>query len=69
MGYERYKRIEFGDADFNGHVGKKGDGFEGVHGGNGIEEQNLEGRMQLESCDQMDLCVTNTWLRRRRKSR
>ena len=35
------KELNLEIEDFNGHIGKKVDGFEGVHGGNGIEEQNL----------------------------
>ena len=49
-------------------LGKKVQGYEGVHGRewnsfegvNGIGEQNLEGRMLLELCDQKNLCVVNT---------
>uniref|UniRef100_A0A0L8G396 Uncharacterized protein n=1 Tax=Octopus bimaculoides TaxID=37653 RepID=A0A0L8G396_OCTBM len=39
-------------------------GFEGVHGGNGIEERNVEGRMLLEFCDEKELCVVNMWFRK-----
>ena len=35
-------------GDFNGHIGKEVDGFEGVHGGFGIGKKNLEGRLLLE---------------------
>ena len=54
-------------GDFNGHVGKWIDGFEGVHGGNGIGERNLEGRRLLEFCDEKDLCVANTFFRKGEK--
>ena len=37
---------------FNGHVGKCAEGFEGVHGENGIEKRNTEGRRLLEFCDE-----------------
>ena len=30
-------------GDFNGHIGKEVDGFEGVHGGFGIGKRNLMG--------------------------
>ena len=43
-------------GDFNGHIGKKVDGFEGVHGGFGIGKRNLEGRLLLEFCVEKDLC-------------
>ena len=29
-------------GDFNGHVGKYAEGFEGVHGGNGVGKRNAE---------------------------
>uniref|UniRef100_A0A0L8HKL2 Endonuclease/exonuclease/phosphatase domain-containing protein n=1 Tax=Octopus bimaculoides TaxID=37653 RepID=A0A0L8HKL2_OCTBM len=53
-------------GDFNGHVGKWIQGFEGVHGGNRIGERNMEGRMLLEFCDE-ELCVVNTWFRKTKK--
>ena len=31
-------------GDFNGHVGKYAEGFEGVHGENGVGKRNAEGR-------------------------
>ena len=54
-------------GDFNGHVGKKVDKFEGVHARNGIGEQNFEGRMLFEFCNHKDLCVVNTWFKKKEK--
>ena len=54
-------------GDFNGHVGKMVDGFEGVHGGNGNAEQNLEDKMLLEFCDQKNFCMANTWFKKKEK--
>ena len=51
-------------GDFNGHVGKCAEGFEGVHGGNGVGKRNAEGRL-LEFCDERELCVANTWFKKR----
>ena len=48
-------------GDFNGHVGRHIDGFDGVHGWFGVGLRNLEGRMLLEFCLEMELCVSNTW--------
>ena len=59
--------IIFSLGDFNGHVGKSIDGFEGVHGGNGIGKRNLEGRRLLEFCDEKELCVANTWFKKKEK--
>ena len=46
--------------NFNGHVGKCPEGFEGVHGGNGVGKRNVEGRRLLELCNERELCVVNT---------
>ena len=51
-------------GDFNGHVGKCAEGFEGVHGGNGVGKRNAEGRRLLEFCDERELCVANTWFKK-----
>ena len=40
--------------------GKCAEGFEGIHGGYGIEKRNVEGRMLLGFCVQKELCVANT---------
>ena len=52
--------VVFRLGNFNGHVGEEIEGFEGVHGGNGIGQRNAEGRMLLEFCDERELCVANT---------
>ena len=36
---------------------------EGVHGGNGIGERNVEGK-RVEFCDEKELCVANTWFKK-----
>ena len=48
--------------DFNGHGGWHVDGFDGFYGGYGVGERNLDGRMLLEFCLEMELYVSNTWL-------
>ena len=53
--------------DFNGHVGEEIEGFEGVHGGNGLGQRNAERRMLLEFCDEKELCVANTWFKKTNK--
>ena len=45
-------------CEFNGHVGRHIDGFDG---GYGVGLSNLEGRMLLEFCLEKELCVSNTW--------
>ena len=49
--------LVLGMGDFNEHVGKRIKGYEGMHGGNGIGERNVEGKMLLEFCDEKELCV------------
>ena len=51
-------------GDINANIGRHIDGFDGVHGGNGVGQRNLEGRMLLEFCLEKELCVSNTWLKR-----
>ena len=53
--------------DFNGHVGKCAKGFEGIHGGHGIGKRNAGERMLLDFCDQKELCVANTWYKKKDK--
>ena len=52
-------------GDMNGHVGAKAEEFEGVHGGNGFGNRNIEGEMLLEFAQAMGLIVTNTWFQKR----
>ena len=47
-------------GDFNGHVRKCAEGFEGVQRENGIGKRNAEGRRLLKFCDERKLCVANT---------
>ena len=54
-------------GDFNGHVGRHIDGFDGVHGILGVGQRNLEGRILLEFCLEKELCVSNTWFKREEK--
>ena len=55
-------------GDFNEHVGRRIEGYEGVHGGNGLGERNVEGKMFLEFCYEKELSVANTsWFRKEEK--
>ena len=40
-------KLVLGMGDFTEHNGKRIEGYEGVHGGNGIGERNVEGKMLL----------------------
>ena len=46
--------VVLGLGDFNGHVVRRIDGFEGVHGEYGIGKRNVEGRRLLEFCDKKE---------------
>ena len=54
-------------GDSNGQVGRHIDGFNGVHGGYGVGQRNLEGRMLIEFCLEKELWLSNTWLKREEK--
>ena len=57
--------VVLGMGNFNGHVGRQIDGFEGMHGGYGIGKRNVEGRRLLEFCNEKELCVENTWFEKK----
>ena len=61
--------LVLGLGDFNGHVGKCAEGFESIHGGYGIGKINAEGRMLLDFCDHKELCVANTWIKKKDKKK
>jgi len=50
-------------GDFNGHVGKMQDGYEGVQGGFGYGKRNVEERV-LDFADCFGLKVANTWFKK-----
>ena len=58
--------VVFGLWNFNGHAGRRIDGFECVHGGYGIDKKNVDGRL-LEFCDEKELCVVNTWFEKKKQ--
>ena len=49
---------------FNGHVGRH---FDGVHGGYGVSQRIMEGRMLLEICLKKELCLSTVWFKREGK--
>ena len=51
-------------GDFNAHIGKNADGFEGVHGGYGYGSRNNEGLKMLEVLDALDMTICNTWFKK-----
>ena len=59
--------VVFALGHFNGHVGRRIDGVEGVHGGYEIGKRNVEERRLLEFCDKKELCVANTWFEKKKQ--
>ena len=51
--------------DFNGHIERRIDGFEDVHGGYEIGKRNVKGRRLLEFSNEKQLCVANTWFEKK----
>ena len=47
-------------ADFNGHVGKVADGYEGVHSCQGYGLRKFEGERIIEPAVAQDLVLGNT---------
>ena len=52
-------------GDLNGPVGTTNMGFEGVHGGFGLDDRNQEGKDILDFAVAYDLLVANTLFRKR----
>ena len=55
-------------GDLNGHVGRAVDGYEGVHGGFGYGDRNMEGELILEFCDATGMVICNTWFEKKMNS-
>jgi len=51
-------------SDFNGHVGKMQDRYEGMHRGFGYGKRNVEGKRVLDFADSIGLKVANTWFKK-----
>ena len=60
-------KLVLGLRDFNEHVGRRIDGFEGVHSGYGIGKRNVKVRRLLEFCGEKELCVANTWFEKKKQ--
>ena len=52
-------------GDLNGHVGKDADGYQGIHGGYGYGNRNVEGERILEMGAALDMVVCNTYFKKR----
>ena len=61
--------VVLGKGNFNRHVERQINGFEGVHGGYGIGKRNVEGRRLLKFCDEKKLCVAITWFEKKEQKK
>jgi len=55
----------FVGGDFNGHIGRKGDGYEKVHGGFGYGDRNNGGVSILNFAVAYELSVVNSYFRKK----
>ena len=67
MGFANLGEMVFCQGNFNGHVGRRIDGFQGVHGGYGSGKRNVQERRLLEFCDEKKLGVANTWFEKEQR--
>jgi len=54
----------FVGGDFNGHIGRKGDGYEMVHGGFGYGARNNRGVSMLDFAVAYELSIVNSYFRK-----
>ena len=59
------KEIVIPCGDWNGHVGQEAVGYEGVHGGSGYGERNVDGDRVLEFAVANDFVIGNTFFVKR----
>ena len=51
-------------GDFNGHVGRHIDGFDGVHGGYGVGQRNFGRKNAIRVLSGEGIMCDNTWFKR-----
>ena len=51
-------------GDFNGHIGSKAFGFEGVHGELAFGKRNLEDEKILKLAVANNLVMSNSWIKK-----
>ena len=49
----------------NAHVRERCNGYEGVHGGRGFGQRNVEGERLLEMVEAAEITIMNTWFKKR----
>ena len=57
------------DGDFNAHIGETCRNYQGVHGQKGYGTVNEEGERLLETCEALELYITNTGFKKKYEQR
>ena len=58
--------VLFPCGDFNGHIGTNAAGYDGVHGGYGFGDRNMDGERLLEFAESLDLVICNSLFKKRK---
>ena len=58
--------VLFPCGDFNGHIGTNAAGYDGVHGGYGFGDRNIDGERLLEFVESLDLVICNSLFKKRK---
>jgi len=54
-------------GDFNGHIGRRGDGYETVHGGFGFSKRNSGEMSILDFAVAYDLAIVNSYFKKKKE--
>ena len=58
--------VLFPCGNFNGHIGTNAAGYDGVHGGYGFGDRNMDGERLLEFAESLDLVICNSLFKKRK---
>ena len=59
--------VSFPCGDFIGHIGTNAAGYDGVHGGYGFGDRNMDGERLLEFAESLDLVICNSLFKKRKR--
>ena len=58
--------VLFPCGDFSGHIGTNAAGYDGVHGGYGFGDRDMDGERLLEFAESLDLVICNSLFKKRK---
>ena len=58
--------VLFPCGDFSGHIGTNAAGYDGVHGGYGFGDRNMDGERLLEFAESLDVVICNSLFKKRK---